>query len=78
MWFYLLSELEARCTARGETLEDGTPLRFVKAGSYATTHFPLHTLRVSLITAYALEGGVPMPVLSKLIAGHARLIMTIY
>ena len=78
MWFYLLSELEARCATRGEALEDGTPLRFVKAGSYATTHFPLHTLRVSLITAYALEGGVPMPVLSKLIAGHARLIMTIY
>jgi hypothetical protein len=78
MWFHLLSELEARCSARGETLEDETPLRFVKAGSYATTHFPLHSLRVSLITAYALEGGVPMPILSKLIAGHARLIMTIY
>lgn len=78
MWFYLLSELEARCAARGETLGDGTPLSFVKLGSYSTTHFPLHSLRVSLITAYALEGGVPMPVLSKLIAGHARLIMTIY
>src|ERR1039457_2148150 len=78
MWFYLLSELEIRCAARGEALENGTPLSFVKLGSYSTTHFPLHSLRVSLITAYALEGGVPMPVLSKLIAGHARLIMTIY
>jgi hypothetical protein len=78
MWFHLLSELETRCAARGETLKDGSPLSFVKPGSYATTHFPLHSLRVSLITAYALEGGVPMPVLSKLIAGHARLIMTIY
>lgn len=78
MWFRLLSELEKRCAARSETLDDGTPLEFVKPGSYSTTHYPLHTLRVSLITAYALEGGVPMPVLSKLIAGHARLIMTIY
>lgn len=78
MWYRLLSELETHCAARGETLEDGTRLSFVKPGSYATTHFPLHSLRVSLITAYALEGGVPMPVLSKLIAGHARLIMTIY
>lgn len=78
MWFHLLSELETRCFTRGETLKDGSPLSFVKQGSYATTHFPLHSLRVSLITAYALEGGVPMPVLSKLIAGHARLIMTIY
>ena len=78
MWFRLLSELGKRCAARSETLDDGTPLEFVKTGSYTTTHYPLHTLRVSLITAYALEGGVPMPVLSKLIAGHARLIMTIY
>lgn len=78
MWYRLLSELETNCAARGETLEDGTRLSFVKPGSYATTYFPLHSLRVSLITAYALEGGVPMPVLSKLIAGHARLIMTIY
>jgi hypothetical protein len=77
MWFRLLSELEKQCAARSETLDDGTPLEFVKEGSYTTTHYPLHTLRVSLITAYALEGGVPMPVLSKLIAGHARLIMTI-
>ena len=78
LWFHLLLELENRCIARGETLEDGTPLRFVKSNTYSTSHFPLHSLRVSLITAYALEGGVPMPVLSKLIAGHARLIMTIY
>lgn len=78
MWYRLLSELERRCAARSETLDDGTALQFVKPGAYSTTHYPLHTLRVSLITAYALEGGVPMPVLSKLIAGHARLIMTIY
>ena len=35
-------------------------------------------MRVSLLTAYALDGGVPTPVLSKLIAGHSRLIMTLH
>lgn len=78
MWFQLLSELERRCLKRGETLDDKTQLKFVKPGRNGTTYYPLHALRVSLITAYALEGGVPMPILSKLIAGHARLIMTIY
>lgn len=42
------------------------------------TYYPLYSLRVSLITAYALEGGVPMPILSNATAGHARLIMTLY
>lgn len=53
-------------------------LKFVHEHSDKTTYYPLHSLRVSLITAFALEGGVPMPVLSKCIAGHARLVMTLY
>ena len=39
-----------------------------------TTLFPLHSLRVSLITALALEGLVPFPLLQKLV-GHSRLLM---
>ncbi|MDO5294945.1 MAG: gamma-mobile-trio protein GmtX [bacterium] len=46
----------------------------MKPDSNVTTYYPLHSLRVSLITAYA----VPMPILSKAIAGHARLVMTLY
>ncbi len=38
----------------------------------------LHTLRVSLITAYATEGGVPIQILSKCVAGHATILMTLY
>lgn len=75
LWYKLLLELQKQC----ETLKDAQEahsLRFVK--SYPNTDYPLHSLRVSLITAYALEGGVPMPILSKCIAGHARLIMTLY
>jgi len=78
LWHLLLADLEKRCEAKGETLDDGSPIRFVDPEREHATYFPLHALRVSLITAYALEGSVPFPVLSKLIAGHARIIMTLY
>jgi len=81
IWYRLLTELEKRCEERGETLDDGSKIEFVaqdkKMKNY-TTLYPLHNLRVSLITAYALEGEVPFHILSKLVAGHSRLIMTLY
>lgn len=77
-WYLLLEELEKRCVARGETLDNGAGISFVYPERWTKTYYPLHALRVSLITAYALDGGVPFPVLSKLIVGHARLIMTLY
>ena len=77
LWHELLTELESRCARNGESLDDGSPIRFVYPQGQAT-YYPLHSLRVSLITAFALEGGVPFPILSKLIAGHARIIMTLY
>ncbi|TXH92250.1 MAG: hypothetical protein E6Q71_01280 [Pseudomonas sp.] len=83
-WHRLLSELEERVAARGQTLSDGSRLRFVRdygdgyTGSKSVTEFPLHSLRVSLLTCFAMEGQVPMPVLSKLLAGHSRLLMTLY
>ena len=75
IWHKMLTELENRLKVYG-TSEDEKTIRFIKNKS--TTFYPLHSLRVSLITAYALEGGVPMPILSKAIAGHARLVMTLY
>lgn len=77
LWYKLLLELQGKCEAFGKTPQDNDRLKFV-TNNYPTTYYPLHSLRVSLITAYALEGGVPMPILSKCIAGHARLIMTLY
>lgn len=77
IWYRLLSGMEKRCEALGETLDDGSKIQFVVPDSIGTL-YPLHSLRVSLITAYALEGGVPFHILSKLIVGHARLIMTLY
>ncbi len=82
-WFALLAELELRLATRGETHADETPIRLVRSASPGrnyksiTTLFPLHSLRVSLITALALEGKVPFPILQKLV-GHSRLLMTLY
>ena len=80
-WFRLLSALEQRLADRGETHSNGTPIRFLplpdEQNNGLTTLFPLHSLRVSLITALALEGKVPFAVLQKLV-GHSRLIMTLY
>ncbi|WP_176000371.1 gamma-mobile-trio integrase GmtZ [Burkholderia vietnamiensis] len=85
-WYYLLEALELRLADRKETHQNGMPIRFIPAPevrakssqrTYLVTLFPLHSLRVSLITALALEGQVPFPVLQKLV-GHSRLLMTLY
>ena len=80
-WFRLLEALELRLADRGETHRNGSPIVFLPPVEERTTNpttlFPLHSLRVSLITALALEGQVPFPVLQKLV-GHSRLLMTLY
>lgn len=75
LWYKTLVELENSLKS-SSALDEEKSIRFIK--NKDTTLYPLHSLRVSLITAYALEGGVPMPILSKAIAGHARLVMTLY
>jgi hypothetical protein len=78
MWFKLLAELERRCAARGENAGEGKPIRFVETGTRRTTLYPLHSLRVSLLTCLAVDAEVPLVILSKLVAGHSRLVMTLY
>jgi hypothetical protein len=79
VWFRLLLQLESNCLEDNLLDLTGEPLLFVSERRInRTTNYPLHALRVSLITAYALEGGVPLAILSKCIAGHARLVMTLY
>ena len=79
LWTKLLTELQKVCAEKKE-LVAGCPIEFVTKARPTDVRalYPLHALRVSLITAYALDGGVPMPILSKCIAGHSRLIMTLY
>ena len=73
LWYKLLSELEIEVN---KNLETHKHIKFIKNEDW--TFYPLHSLRVSLITAYALEGGVPIQILSKMVAGHSTLIMTLY
>ena len=80
-WFQLLSELQSRLAKLGETHADGTPIQFVKSAetyeNNRTTEFPLHSLRVSMVSGLALEGQVPYKVLMRAV-GHSRLLMTLY
>lgn len=80
-WFCLLEALELRLATRGEIHRNGSPIRFLpppeNQNKGQTTLFPLHSLRVSLITALVLEGKVPFPIVQKLV-GHSRLLMTLY
>ena len=78
LWYKLLVKLEQRCNKDQETLVDGTPLRFVDPNSEARTFFPPHALRVSLISYFILDLKLPIAVVSKMIAGHATIIMTLY
>lgn len=81
-WTALVDELERRMAATGRTLPDGSPIKLIEKRSstsgYMQPVYDLHSLRVSLITAYATEGGVPIHILSKCIAGHATILMTLY
>lgn len=78
LWYKLLARLEKRCAENGETLDNGSPLRFVDPDSATGTAFPLHALRVSLISYFILDLKLPIAVVSKMIAGHATIIMTLY
>ncbi len=84
-WYQLLITLENQLAEQGDTLDNGERLKLVvdytddtPDKSKVATLFPLHSLRVSLITAYTMDTQLPLPVISKLLAGHTRLLMTIY
>lgn len=84
-WYQLLLALENQLAEQGNTLDNGERLILVvdypegtQEWSKVATLFPLHSLRVSLITAYTMDTQLPLPVISKLLAGHTRLLMTIY
>jgi hypothetical protein len=86
-WCRLLSKLEEDLFQSGLRMKNGKRLRFVRdygddyeglEASKTATEYPLHSLRVSLITCYTMDTDLPLPVISKLLAGHTRLLMTIY
>lgn len=75
LWYKLLEKLEEDFN---KSLNEENYIKFVKEDSRTNTYYSLHCLRVSLITAYATDGGVPIEILSKMVAGHTSLIMTLY
>lgn len=76
-WHKLLSAFEERLASRGEKNPNSSRIRLVYSGHGRRTFFPLHSLRVSILTALALDGEVPFTILQK-VAGHSRLVMTLY
>lgn len=76
-WYKLLEALQHKLEAANIKNANGSQIQLVDSKSFTTTFFPLHSLRVSLITSLAIDGGLPFHTLVKL-AGHSRLIMTLY
>lgn len=83
-WYDLLEKLQNNLLISGDKLPNGDPLNLVHdygkgyLKNKSKTEFSLHSLRVSLITSYILDAKLPLPVVSKLLAGHSRLLMTVY
>lgn len=80
-WFRLLIDFEESLAKVGETHKDGGRIYFLPPAkdrkNTTTTYHPLHSLRVSLITALVLDGKVPVETMYKVV-GHSRLLMTVY
>jgi len=80
MWGRLLYALQCRLAKAGRTNPNGEPivLATLHAGRRIRAEYGLHSLRVSLLTALATEGEVPLHILSKIVAGHTSMVMTLY
>ncbi|MCW8331941.1 hypothetical protein MD588_24390 [Photobacterium sp. SDRW27] len=78
LWIALLKFFEGQLFEEGTALSNGDKICFVDPSNARKSLFPTHSLRVSLITCYMLEGEIPAPVLSKLLVGHSRLMMTMH
>ena len=75
-WWLLMEELEKRVQAEGHDVTIITK-RNKTTGQPEKSIFTPHGLRVAGLTSLA-EAGVPIEVISKIIAGHSTILMTIY
>ncbi|MBU5635112.1 hypothetical protein KOM00_00005 [Geomonas sp. Red69] len=74
-WVELMEKLEAELREEGEDVQ--IIIKRKPDGRPQTPFYNIHGLRVATLTAFA-EAGVPIEVLSKLVAGHSTIIMTLY
>lgn len=73
-WHYLMNELETRLRAQGEDIK----ITLGWSGKHPNKSvFTPHGLRATGITAF-FEAGVPIEVLSKIVAGHAVVLHTLH
>jgi len=75
-WMLLMEELEKRVNQMGESAEIITHYN-EKTKQPDASIFTPHGLRVAGLTAFA-EAGVPIEILSKIVAGHSSILNTIY
>jgi len=75
-WNELMSQLERVLKDEGEDVTIVEKWN-TKTGQPMKVAFNIHGLRVATLTAFA-EAGVPIEILSKIVAGHASILMTIY
>lgn len=78
-WKMLLAELEKRINFQRDLIKK-EPIYFIKkwqGRKPLVSYYDLHSLRVTNITAL-YQAGVPYSILSKYVAGHSTVLMTIY
>ena len=78
-WKMLLGELERRVN-KERKLSDENPIYFIEkwqGKKPLVAYYDLHSLRVTILTALH-QVGVPYSILSKYLAGHSTIIMTMY
>jgi transposase-like protein len=75
-WFALLYAFQRELDEKKITHPDGSALRLIDRET-GRTDYPLHGLRVSLITHLIVDGEMPPEIMMKIV-GHARLVMTLY
>lgn len=76
-WQALMAAFESDLAENNRTHEDGSPLLLMDPTKQGRTRYPLHGNRVSLITAFIVDGGIAPDLMMKIV-GHCRLIMTLY
>jgi transposase-like protein len=75
-WRNLLKAFDEELAQKNVTHADGSPVQLYQV-TEGRTKFPLHGLRVSIITSMTIEGNVPPELMMKIV-GHSRLVMLLY
>jgi hypothetical protein len=76
-WYALLAEIERRWNVANPSDQISIVIRQKNTGQPVSSIYGLHGQRVAKITEL-LQRGVPLEIVSKLVAGHKSILMTLY